>query len=147
MGIYDVFCALNRSNRLLRNAPATAGEIRAMEKSILTAFPSEYSDWLMLSDGGEICPPGLQLYGVSSRNLIKEELLTFQNRLAFRSDVLHLPVDLLIIGKLCFGDYICVDRKSGERVVQWSVEDEQIFLTWSSFSVYLESEWLLSEEE
>lgn len=147
MNIHGVFSALDQNDQLLRNAPATADEIRTAEQCLCATFPSEYSDWLLLSDGGEICPPGLSLYGVSVRNLSREELLAFENRLTFRRDVLHMPTGLLIIGKLCFGDYICLNMEEGNQVVQWDVENETPFLVWASLCSYLESEWLRREEE
>lgn len=143
MTIGDIITRLQAEpGGIVSNPPAAPEDICKAEKSLGISIPAEYRIWLSLSDGGEVFPPGLFFYGVSAGVLHVDELLAHVNRAYCKRDVLHIPDNLMIIGRTCFGDYICFDAHESGKIVQWDVEGSEVFLAWDSLAHYLVDQWL-----
>ena len=110
-------------------------EIARYEQEEGITIPTEYREWLMFSDGGEIFVPGTRLYGIG---IGAEKTLVTVNAQEERY-LFALDSSLLIVGTLNFGDLLCLDLSSGE-VVQWDHEDDEEYLRWDSFFNYLDEE-------
>ena len=62
---------LNKQGKMLFFDGATEEQIMAFEKDHDVALPSQYKDWLTLSDGGDFfLPAGAQFYGVARKPVI-----------------------------------------------------------------------------
>jgi hypothetical protein len=108
---------------------ANEQEILAFEINAGISLPLGYKDWLALSDGGEIFNPGVELYGVAEKK--------FPKLLVRCGDDVEVPNTLVVIGRTAFGDAICFENGS-EKIIQWSHETNEEYLTWDSFANYLE---------
>ena len=113
----------------------TESEIAGYEKEEGITIPTEYREWLMFSDGGEIFVPGTRLYGVGTS--VKTTLATMNTQK--ERNLFTMDSSLLIVGTLNFGDLLCLDLRSGE-VVQWDHEDDEEYLRWGNFFNYLDEE-------
>lgn len=63
---------IEETGRISLKAPATKEEIDAFKKTNEVCLPEQLSEWLMISDGGDLLlPAGVQLYGVSHKPFIE----------------------------------------------------------------------------
>lgn len=74
-------------------------------------IPDEYKSWLKFSNGGELFVPGTILFGIESdvSPIDQEKTLRYANRSEIRKRMFSIPLSYLVVGKLNFGDFICID--------------------------------------
>ena len=114
---------------------ANERDIALYEQSKGFKLPSDYREWLLFSNGGEIFVPGTQFFGVDT---VSNYSLVNQNSKEIRS-IFSLANFLLIIGRMNFGDLLCIDLNTNE-IVQWDHETDEEFLRWSGFFAFLSEE-------
>lgn len=110
--------------------------IDASETVLKRDIPDDYTQWLFISNGCEFISSGTVFYGLNTAS--KHFSLEYHNSATFRSHY-SLPDDLLIIGKMSFGDLICIDAENG-NIVQWDHENDEEFDYWDNLIAYLEFE-------
>ena len=92
----------------------TEEKIVAFEMEHNIKLPTEYREWLLFSDGGEIfLPAGIQFYGVEHNPIIDIE------------DDDRPDDSYIVIGALASGDPI-VFKKTEERISIYNLEDDRI---------------------
>ena len=92
----------------------TEEKIVAFEMEHNIKLPTEYREWLLFSDGGEIfLPAGIQFYGVEHKPIIDIE------------DDDRPDDSYIVIGALASGDPI-VFKKTKERISIYNLEDDRI---------------------
>lgn len=117
------------------NEPATEAEIRDFQKTNNITLPPSYVEMLRKFDGGELFVPGTRIYGISkTRNAqtIKEI-----NGKIYRKEF-SIPPSMLIIGRLNFGDLLCIELNDKREIVQWDHENDEEFCRWNSLE-----EWII----
>jgi hypothetical protein len=111
---------------------ATKEQIEEFEASKEVELPSQYKDWLLATDGGELyLPAGVQLYGVAHKPLIN------------LSDDSRPDDTYVVIGALSTGDPILCER-STERISIYNlhagrIEDDESYPDFLSFLDDLEN--------
>ena len=69
--IQEIIAMLREHGKMRFIVPATEEEISKYEKENGIVLPTQYRQWLMFSDGGELfLPASIQLYGVSHHPVI-----------------------------------------------------------------------------
>ena len=112
------------------NPPVSKKEIHDFEIANEIILPTSYTEILQHFDGGELFIPGTVIYGISHGKTIKEA-----NSRNVRKDF-QIPNSMLIIGKVNYGDYICIDLNTSE-IMQWDHENDEEFCRWNTLNEYL----------
>ena len=121
----EILDKLKKQGEMLFKAGATEEEILLWENNNI-ALPKQYTEWLRLSDGGDLfLPAGLQLYGVSHKPIID-------------IDDDDRPDDsFIVIGALASGDPI-VCKKDSETICIYNheagvIEVDEVYDDFKSF--------------
>ena len=103
-------------------------------------IPDEFKSWLKFSNGGELFVPGTILFGIECdvSPIDQKKTLRYANPSEIRKRMFFIPLSYLVVGKLNFGDFICIDLNNENRVIQWDHENDEEYCYWNSFT-----EWLL----
>lgn len=123
---------LENSNEVV--SPLSIQQIAEFEKENNIQLPKDYINLLCCFDGGEILIPGPTIFGIEEsviRKTIKEA-----NTKSFRNNY-SIPLNYLIIGKLNYGDLICINLNTPNDVIQWDHETNQMFCSWDNISDWL----------
>lgn len=106
--------SLSKKGEMIFFAGATEEQINGFELRYDIVLPSQYREWLKLSDGGDLfLPAGVQLYGVAHKPLI---------------DVVDGKGDVdgrIVIGALMTGDPI-ICESNDETISIYNQEAERI---------------------
>lgn len=133
MVIKDIFQKLLDYKDVMElNPPVASNIVSAYESCNGINLPKEFKELLMCFNGGEIFIPGTIIYGLNSDK--SEYSINTINRL---KDLYSIPNSFLIIGKLNFGDLICLDLCGSDCVVQWDHENNEEFYRWDSLCDWL----------
>lgn len=119
------------------NSGVSANEIEKFERANEFILPPEYTAFVKKANGGEIFIPGTIIYGINLSETNKYQDLKSNNEKTTRLH-LSIPNNYLIIAKLNFGDFICINLKAPHDVIQWDHELDEEYMNWSSFKEYLE---------
>lgn len=134
MSILSVFEKLKKYADVMEfNAPATEKELCEFNDYLNDKNPKEFKALLKCFNGGEIFIPGTIIYGVGGTT---DDTVVAHNSYEVKSRY-KIPNDYLVIGKMNFGDYICIDLNDNS-VVQWDHENNEEFIRWDSLE-----DWLL----
>ena len=114
--------------------PVNLDEIKDFELENNLQLPFELKKIYQKFDGGEILIPGPQIFGL--RNSKKRENLKEANSRKIRNNF-SIPKNYLIIAKLNYGDYICINLNKPFDIIQWDHESDQPFCTWNSLKEWL----------
>lgn len=117
---------------------ASKEQINTQESTLKCAFPSEYIDFLQYTNGGEVYDGDITLFSIydPSTKVSIRNTIGFVNRPDMSKSL--LPSTYLIIGEYNFGDLVAIEKENG-RVIQWSHEYNNVFLSYESFKEFLES--------
>lgn len=114
--------------------PANMIDVVSYERKHNSKLPESYTKLLQQFNGGEIFIPGTTIYGIrpsdgyyAIENVNSDEL----------RNSMSIPEDFLVIGKLNFGDYICISLNGSEKVIQWDHENGEEFYSWDSIEAWL----------
>lgn len=118
------------------NAPVSKESMNAFQNDNGISLPESFSELLQHFDGGELFVPGTTIYGISNEQF-ETNTLNSVNAQAKRS-LLSIPPSFFIIGKLNFGDYVCLDLNEPHEIVQWDHETDKEFYRWGSLETWLE---------
>jgi cell wall assembly regulator SMI1 len=126
------------------NAGVDISYIEQAETEMGIKFPEPYKSFLRKCNGGELFVPGTELSQIWHPDLgPKQKGVSYLNE-SFRQErrVPGMPIELLTIAHLNYGDSICIDlsKDSGfdAPVVQWDHETQCVSRTWGGFL-----EWLM----
>ncbi len=117
---------------------ATLDQIENFEKENKISLPIEYKQWLMFTNGGELFIPGTTMFGIYN-----DQSQTYYGQLIYKKGIdskykmLSIPDNLLVIGRMNFGDLICIDITGNDFVLQWDHENAEEYNRWISFSEWL----------
>jgi hypothetical protein len=124
---------LKTGGTIEKQPPATAESISKVEKALNAVLPAAYREWLGFSNGGEIFVPGTIFYGTDGNNSLAN------NNTSKLREQFSIPKNLVIIGQMNFGDFVCADLNT-QQIVQWSHDDGEEFLRWDNFYIFLDNE-------
>lgn len=133
---------LNEIIKLLRSyadvmefmPPVSMIDVFSYEKKMGHKLPESYVNLLKQFNGGEIFIPGTEIYGVRPR----ERYYSLDDaNMSEKRSALSIPDDYLIVGKLNFGDLICIDLNGSGEVIQWDHENDEEYLRWNSINNWL----------
>lgn len=128
---------LKKAGKKLELKPGASQSLIDLSETVLNrVIPDDYVQWLRISNGCEFISSGTIFYGLNTGS--KYFSLEYHNSAAFRSNY-SLPDDLMIIGKMSFGDLICIDAENG-NIVQWDHENDEEFDYWETLMDYLDFE-------
>ena len=116
------------------NEPLSCDEVGQFEKANKIKLPVSYVELLCCFDGGELFIPGTTIYGLSHgrTGYLLKEINRRENRQLFR-----IPNSMLIIGKLNYGDWLCIDLNYPNEIVQWDHENDSEFCRWEDLESWL----------
>lgn len=114
--------------------PINLNEIKAFESENNLLLPYELKELYQEFDGGEFLIPGPKVFGLKDSG--NRESLRVANSQKVRSNF-SIPKNYLIIAKLNYGDYICINLNEPFDIVQWDHENDQSFCTWKSLKEWL----------
>ncbi len=114
--------------------PVSLIDVAAYEKKNHCKLPVSYVELLKHFNGGEIFIPGTVIYGIRPRDVFYS--VDAANASDIRNSV-SIPDGYLIIGRLNFGDYICIDLSDAGKVIQWDHENDEEFMRWESIEAWL----------
>lgn len=135
MALNDIFLALKKYSNMDLQPPCGHNTVLEFEKNNRIELPVEYKELLALFNGGEIFIPGTTIFGLNDLSYsIKKE-----NRHDLRA-LFSIPNTYLIIGKLNFGDFICINLNAPFDVIQWDHENDLEYCNWSSITEWLNDE-------
>lgn len=130
-----IFELLNRNdNRLLKGISDEL--ISNFEHIHGICFPKEYREILKYTNGADLFDGDITLYSLYDEdNSVKPTcLLGMANSPIIKKNI---PDELFVMGIYNFGDLVCLNLNTG-TVVQWSHEDNEVFLEYPSIH-----EWLI----
>lgn len=105
---------LDSKGRMIFFPPATRAEIDDFEMNNRVKLSSQYTEWLLFSDGGDLfLPAGVQFYGVSHKPLIDLQ------------DPAKPVGDYIVIGALSNGDPILCEQ-SEDTISIYNLEGGRI---------------------
>ena len=133
--IHELFQMILRDQRYMELEPplSAAWQKAALEKQGLR-LPAQYRELLSCFDGGELYIPGTVLYGLASPRSL-ERANSPQAR-----ELWHIPADYVIIGRLNYGDLLCIQSEEPGRVMIWDHEKDEEACSWPSLALWLEEE-------
>lgn len=123
------------------NKGLTNEEIQKFEVDNGIILPNALKEVYSCFDGGELFVPGTTVYGLKNG----ENSIRTRNSRVVRQKM-SLTANYLIIAKLNYGDYICVDLSQNNKVIQWSHESDEGFCEWDNLEQWL-SEMITDYEE
>lgn len=123
------------SSVMIFNKPLPEKDLSEFQRVIGSELPSSYATMLRCFDGGELFVPGTIMYGVNKFK--KNDALSEVNDGVYR-DKFSIPQTYLIIGKLNYGDLLCIDLKNRNELIQWDHEQDEEFCRWNNFEDWLE---------
>lgn len=136
MDFRNLYFKLKKFSQIMDfHEPVSVEEINRFQKQNGLNLPNSLIDLLRCFDGGELFIPGTIIYGIREQtngNTIKR-INGKQNRKSF-----NIPSTYLIIGKLNFGDWLCIDLNRTNEVIQWDHEVDEEFCRWNSLEDWLE---------
>ena len=136
MDFMNLYTKLNDfSQVMLFNKSVPAEKIDEFQKENRLKLPDSYIRLLKCFDGGELFVPGTVIYGIVEEingNTLKD-INGKQNRKNF-----SIPSTYLIIGKLNYGDWLCIDLNKKNEIIQWDHELDKEFCRWSSLENWVE---------
>lgn len=136
MSIGTVINDLNKFIDIMEfNRSATDTEIEEFQSINNIKLPDSYIELLKCFDGGEIFVPGIVIYGINAG--VNKHTVKYINGKNVRKDF-NIPSTLLIIGKLNYGDWLCIDLNQKNEIVQWDHEQNEEFCRWESLEDWLE---------
>lgn len=115
--------------------PVNLGEITKFESSNNLFLPVELKELYQKFDGGEVLIPGPTIFGIepSKKRPDLKTANSYEKRMNF-----SIPNNYLIIAKLNFGDYICINLNTPNDVIQWDHENDKIFCSWNNLEEWLQ---------
>lgn len=121
--------------RVELNPPVSEKEISNFQTRERITLPPSYVELLRQFDGGEIFIPGTVLYGIneSSNNPTVKDANRSELRRSYR-----IPRTLLIIGKLNYGDFVCIDLNGLNELIIWNHELDEADCKWDSLESWLQ---------
>lgn len=114
--------------------PISFNEIKKFESENNLLLPSELKNIYQEFDGGEILIPGPKIFGL--KNNEKRESLREANNKKIRNNF-SIPRNYLIVAKLNYGDFICINLNQPFDIIQWNHENDEPFCTWNSLKEWL----------
>lgn len=114
--------------------PLSLSELEHFQNSNKITIPRSLVELFSCFDGGELFIPGTIVYGVNNENVKKT--IKYANRKEIR-DQFDISKSYLIIGKLNFGDFICINLNSPYQIIQWDHEKNEEYCTWESLEEWL----------
>lgn len=135
MNITEIFNVLKQNNTIMEfNPPASDVDVKFLNIIKNMKARLSYKSLLKCFNGGEVFIPGTTIYGLyesdSNYSLKKVNSKDLKKSMG-------IPNNYLIIAKLNFGDYICINQESG-TIIQWDHENQNIFLQWNSLEDWFE---------
>lgn len=109
-------------------------EIENFETVNKIILPNSLKELLISFDGGELFVPGTTFFGIVA-NKKRPELRKINSK-ANRA-IYTIPKNYLIIAKLNFGDFICINLNKPYDVIQWDHETDKLFCRWDSLKEFL----------
>lgn len=136
MDFKNLYSKLNCFSQVMFfNKPVSAEKIDEFQRENGLNLPDSYVGLLKYFDGGELFIPGTVIYGIveeTNGNTLKG-INGKQNRKNF-----SIPPTYLIIGKINYGDWLCIDLNQANEVIQWDHELDEEFCRWSSLENWME---------
>lgn len=123
--------------------PISLNEIKKFESKNNLLLPPELKNIYQEFDGGEILVPGPKIFGLKDSET--RESLREANNKKIRNNF-SIPRNYLIIAKLNFGDFICINLNQPFDIIQWDHENDEPFCTWNSLKEWLKDNIDLFEE-
>lgn len=117
-------------------SPAGEEELNRYEKETGLVIPGPLRELLRFSNGGEIFVPGTVFFGTEKDALVPD--LAGANGAGYFGDGVHIPGDLLVFACFCFGDPVCISTDGTGAVIQWDLEEDEVYLVWDSLEDFLE---------
>lgn len=114
--------------------PISPNEIKKFEAKNNLLLPCELKNIYQEFDGGEILIPGPKIFGLEDSE--KRESLREANSKRIRNNF-SIPRNYLIIAKVNFGDFICINLNQPFDIIQWDHENNKPFCTWNSLTEWL----------
>lgn len=123
-----------RSDVMDFNDAASEDKIKEFQELNKIVLPPSYVELLKRFDGGELFIPGIRIYGISEKGNCRsiKQINGKSIRKGFK-----IPVSLLIIGKLNYGDWICIELNDKYEIIQWDHEKDEEFCRWSCIEEWL----------
>lgn len=112
--------------------PCNSLEIKKFEHDNNIVLPKEYVELILEFNGGEVFIPGTKIYGILDEEYSLKKINSKENRKIF-----SIPNNYLIIAKLNFGDFICVNLNSPNEIIQWDHENNTLFFKWDTMFDWL----------
>ena len=115
--------------------PINLGEITKFETSNNLFLPVELKELYQKFDGGEVLIPGPTIFGIKpcEKRADLKKANSYEKRIIF-----SIPNNYLIIAKLNFGDYICINLNTPHDIIQWDHENDKIFCSWNNLEEWLQ---------
>ncbi len=136
MDINKIMNGINKYPDVMElNEPVTESEVNDFQKTNGIILPPQYVGLLQVFDGGELFVPGTQIFGILHK--LNGRTIKEINGKVFRNNY-SIPLSILIIGKLNYGDLLCIDLNDNHQIIQWDHENDEEFCRWNSLE-----EWLL----
>lgn len=135
MSLQNLIAELRKYTECMEmNEPLSHHEVENFEKTNKIKLPASYVELLCWFDGGELFIPGTIIYGLNheSAGYTLKEINGRENRQLF-----SIPKSMLIIGKLNYGDWLCIDLNHSNKIVQWDHEDDSEFCQWEDLESWL----------
>lgn len=112
--------------------PVSKERVALFERKANIKLPDDFKDLLYMFNGGEIFIPGTVIYGLVDSN---NDLFRVNSMV---KEVLDIPQDYIVIAKLNYGDYICLNTNNPFNVIQWDHECNEKFCEWDSLIDWLD---------
>lgn len=110
--------------------PCSEDRIQEYQKDNHFELPESYQKLIKCFNGGEIFIPGTIIYGIGN----EDDIIKVNNSLR---KVMSIPKEFLVFGKYNFGDYLCIEMKKPERIIQWDHENDKLYDQWSNLYDWL----------
>ena len=114
--------------------PISLQEIENFETLNKIILPKSLKELLISFDGGELFVPGTTFFVIGTNK--KRPQLRKVNSKANRA-IYTIPKNYLIIAKLNFGDFICINLNKPYDVIEWDHETDKLFCRWDSLIEFL----------
>ena len=136
MSLYELLNS--NGNKLYKGASEQL--INGFERIFNVELPIEYRELLKYTNGAGLFDGDITLYSLFDESISVKHCNLLGNAnspIAKKS----IPNELFVIGIYNFGDLICINLNNG-NVVQWSHDDDEIFIEYPNIR-----EWLISSAE
>ena len=136
MDIIDLFNELKKFDDVMELNPGLSESVlEDFQKSNGIRLPRSYCRLLTCFDGGELFIPGTVIYGLNRHHKILDVKTVNGKK---NRELFSIPKTYLIIGRLNYGDYLCIDLNNEHEMIQWDHETDQEFCRWNSLEELLE---------